>query len=378
MLFTTSVPQIISYYPKYIYLDKVLEQSGLNKVKIYVDIKNCFQGLYLEPFARQIISNSLRSRHLDSSIFESFLEFVSFHKVYARKRGIELEMFFFFDFGKSEYHHREFPTYKENRIITDMFQLGEEYNELYRKVIKKNLDLILNLGNRLPGVFVVKLDYCETDFIPYYLINRVFNDSTSYVHIIYSNDKDMYQTLNDSNIFQYVRKKNKIEIINSKDTYRMYLKEDIPLDPSYIVLLMSINGDMGDSVPGIKGIAEKTISKHWTDIPQLFGTMDNVYERIKLEQPLINQYHSNSRFVSLIKDNESIIRRNVKLISFKLISDWIDSNSTTTLIQKKNSIHSSVCKDKKTIRSGKVIYDAFEKVGISLSVSESTINNLFD
>ena len=135
------IQNLLSYYPKYIYLDNVLMQSGKSKLKIYVDVKNCFQALYMEEVVKEIITSSKMSRHIDVNIFLSFLEFISFHKSYATKRGIELEMIFFLDYGKSDYHLQISKDYKCRRRITDLFGLGVETTDFFYTVINKNFRL---------------------------------------------------------------------------------------------------------------------------------------------------------------------------------------------------------------------------------------------
>ena len=279
MSFSTAA--VLSYYPKYIYLDKVIADSGKKKIILYIDLKNCLRSLYIEPFVKNIINETNRSRHFDISVFTSFLEFVSFHKSWAKKRNIELEMVIFFDQGKSDYHKKISNEYKGSRDISDMFHMGEEYTQLFFKILTKNYDMINNVGNKIPGVTVIRLEYMETDFIPYYLINRVYKNPEDSVHLIYSNDKDFYQVLDKKNIYQFIKKPNKTKILSQQDVYIEYLGSPVHIDVSYMPLFHAINGDSGDDITGIKGIAQKTLLKISDDLPALVGSMDDVYKNIK-------------------------------------------------------------------------------------------------
>jgi len=79
-IFNTS--QLFSYYPKYEYLDNIISFSDKKRLNLYVDVKGCGQALYQEWAVKQILFQSLDSRVIDTSVFSSIIEFVSFHKTY--------------------------------------------------------------------------------------------------------------------------------------------------------------------------------------------------------------------------------------------------------------------------------------------------------
>ena len=104
MDWTYSSSQMFSYYPKYEYLDNVLALSERKKIKLYIDFKSCAQALFQEWAVKQIINQSQGTRTVDTSLFFATLEFISFHKQYAKKRNIDIDFYFFMESGKSSFN----------------------------------------------------------------------------------------------------------------------------------------------------------------------------------------------------------------------------------------------------------------------------------
>ncbi len=372
------VAQIMSYYPKYIYLDKVLEITGKNKLVLHIDLKNSLRSLYLEPFVKDIVRETQMSRHMDVSIFASFLEFISFHKQYAKKRGIDLEMYFFYEKGTSVYHEKYNKNYKGSRKINDLFNLGESYTELFYKVVSKNLDLIEKVGNKLPGCSVLFLDFLEADFMPYYLINRALPNPENNAHLIYSNDKDHYQILQNNFTFQFIKGWKDSKIIGTGDVWNQMLKHNLPHDPSYIPIFHAILGDDGDDIPGVKGVGPKTLIKIADELIQLLGPMEKVYKNLEEGFSIFDpKYVTNTKAVQTIRRNEKQFISSLYQVSYFLISEFFDSNSNTEIMKKRARILEAIKPDRPRIRNGNVLYEAFEKSGISVPVNEQSVFNLF-
>ena len=129
---------LVNYYPKYGHLDDVLTKTNKSELKIFVDLKGCMQSLFQEWAVRLICDQSKGARYVDNSIFSSFLEYISFHKVYAKKRGISLKMYVFFESGQSIYHSQLDPAYKQNRKGTSFLGLGADEEQLFLDVIDRN------------------------------------------------------------------------------------------------------------------------------------------------------------------------------------------------------------------------------------------------
>jgi len=372
------VAQIMSYYPKYAYLDKVLEVSGKKKLVLHIDLKNSLRALYLEPFVKDIVNETQMARHIDVSIFASFIEFVSFHKQYATKRGLDMEMYFFYEQGTSSYHEMYNKGYKRSRLINNLFNIGESYTEVFYKVVSKNLDLIRKVGNKLPGCSVVFLDFLDADFIPYYLINRAFTNANESVHLIYSNDKDHYQILTHDNTFQFIKGWKGSKIIGKKDVWHQILKEDIPYDVSYVPIFHAILGDVGDDIPGIDGIGPKTLIKIAGELFSMIGPIEDVYKNLKEKKSVFPDRHiTDTKAIQTLKIQEKLFTDCLYQVSYYLMSEFFDSNSNTEVMKKRKRVLDDINPDRPRIRNGNVLYEAFEKSGISVPANEQSIFNLF-
>ena len=85
--------QMLSYYPKYEYLDNLLSCNQQKQLNIFVDVKGCITGIYQEWCVKHIINSSNTSKHLNLDLFSSILLFIAFHKRYAVKRDIKINSY---------------------------------------------------------------------------------------------------------------------------------------------------------------------------------------------------------------------------------------------------------------------------------------------
>jgi len=377
---TTS--QFFSYYPKYEYLDNVLSATGRKRMNLYIDVKGCAQALFQQWAVEYILNASKSSRTVDTSLFAAIIEFVSFHKLYAKKRGIDLNMYFFMEQGSSSYHKDIFKDYKKDRKLGDFFGLDDATRELFFKILEKNYFVSDRVLNRIPNTTFIRLEFLEADFIPWYLMKRVLSkeDVDSAVNIIYSTDKDMLQCIDAPNVFQFYRHYKSVEMITQQGIYKRWLKEDIQTeDPAeWFSLMLAIIGDSGDGIDGVKGIGAKALMKIFDYIKTICGgSIDMVYQNIKDKKPIFNKsYDVNNNALKKVIDNEEKIIRNLKLISYRMLSDWVDGGYPVDSIEKKKLIEDKVNNKDKWTGSG-VLHEALNKAGLMGVISDLTLTNLF-
>lgn len=376
----TTSSQFFSYYPKYEYLDNLLSITNRKRMNIFVDVKGCAQALYQEWAVKHIISQSRSSNMVDTSLFSGILEFIAFHKKYARKRQIDLRLYFFMEKGKSSYHLNLHKDYKAARGTGDFFDLDLETRDFFFKVLDKNYIVSERVVNKIPNASFISLKYLEADFIPWYLMQHVLSkeEMDNSTNIIYSTDKDMLQCLIAPNIFQFYRHYKNIEMISYKDIYSRWLKEELPIDDpaSWFPLALSINGDSSDGIDGVKGIGPKTIIKVFSDVMTICGSMDKVYDNVLKNKPIFSDYKVNNKSLKKIIDHQNIIIRNLKLISFKLLSDYLNGGFPTDTIDKKKQIFDCVENTNKCSSAG-VLCEALKKVGLMGVINENTLTSLF-
>ena len=343
-----NTPQMLSYYPKYEYLDNLLSCNHKNHINIFIDLKGCMTGIYQEWCVRHIINSSKSSNHLNLDLFSSVLLFIAFHKKYAVKRDIKINFYFFMEQGRSKYHLNIYNKYKENRQNSDFFGLDTESREKFFSILDKNYSLCEYVINRIPNCQFYCLKYCEADFIPFYLMKYKLSsdDMNNSLNIIYSRDKDMLQCLQFVNSYQYYRAANcdKTEYITEKTLFTHFCK--MPCEPildsaKWFPLVLSLCGDTGDGVPGIKGLGPKVIFKNIDTIMKAFlYNADRMYERVmKGDNLLMESWENNSTTtLSKIFGNPDIVQRNMKLISYQALSDYVNGGFPTEAIDIKNYI----------------------------------------
>lgn len=335
--------QILSYYPTYSILDEVLTTGNYNTLNIYIDVKNNLQSLYMQHCILEIVENTLTSGRTDSSIFESVLHFISFHKIYAASRNIKINYFLFLETGKSNYHLNISKKYKISRRIDDLYGLDREKRDLFFNTTQKNFVLLEMALNKMPDIKVIRLPYLEADFVPFYLITRKLVDTSSNVgHVIYSNDHDLLQCLRDD-VYVFVKVPKVKKLVKKGQALRSYLKFEKNYPDEYLPLVMAIIGDNGDDVDGIKGIGGKTIEKIIDDVVELTGGIENLYQNVKKGKPIFNSNlgRNPNKYIGTIiekEEKEKIISNNLKLVSFELLSRYLDDPDTTEMMEKRKII----------------------------------------
>ena len=379
--FNTS--QIFSYYPKYEYLDNIISLSGRNRLNLYVDVKGCGQALFQEWAVKQILFQSDGSRTIDTSLFSAIMDFIGFHKLYAKKRQIELHMYMFMETGASKYHLDIYPGYKSNRKNGDFFGLDMEKKEFFFTILNKNYIVAEKVSNKIPNVSFIRLDHLEADFIPWYLMKHCLSkeDVDSAINVIYSTDKDMLQCLDAPNIYQYYRHYKSVKMISQKDVFSHWLKTELEENNAseWFPLSLAIIGDEGDGFKGIRGIGAKTFTKIFPYIKTICGSsMETVYSNISKKLSIFSKSYSVSNTsLKKILENEDIVIRNLKLASYKLLSDYVNGDYPTDVFEKRRKIQDIVNNQNKCSRAG-VLYNALIKSGQSGIINEQTLINLFD
>ena len=96
--------------------------------------------------------------------------------------------------------------------------------------------------------------------------------------IMFTGDKDLLQLVDEHTFALRPAKKNEKFYQLMGD---IEVEEMLGIKPSQIVDYLSLLGDSSDNIPGVKGIGEKGAAK----LLQQFGTLDGIYEHIKLVAP---------------------------------------------------------------------------------------------
>jgi hypothetical protein len=325
-----------------------------------------------------IIENSKQLKFMDTSIFSSLVSFLSFHKIYSMKRGVDVEFIIFFETGQSYYHLNISKQYKISRKIDDLYGLERADRELFWKILHNNFRLIDQACNKMPGVTVVRMSHLEADFIPYYFLSRKkvpYDGDVGYV--IYSNDHDLWQcAAKDCYIFSKAGKHKKI--IKPGNIMSTFLKRPCEIDDIYLPLGMAVIGDPGDDVTGVKGVGPARFAEIFSQLISMTGSMGDIYKKVENNQDLFDLIPPSIRNKHLQKVvdaeiNSKTISNNLKLVSFELISRAIDNPVKTEMIEKRKSIE-KILNDKE-VYPLESLKKALNQTGVFLE--ESSIDFLY-
>lgn len=381
-----SASQFFSYYPKYEYLDKLISLNPKKNLNIFVDVKGCSPALYQEWAVRYIIENS-KDRNFDMSIYSSVIDFIAFHKLYCQKRDLNIKIYFFMEQGKSVYHKKEYKDYKSNRVQSDFFGLDLADRELFSQVCDKNYEALEYTCNKIPNIQFYRLKYVEADFIPWYLMEYMIpkEDLDNSIQIIYTRDKDMLQCLKFPNTYQFYRGqwKEPVRMISTKSLLRHWAKteEDVPCERvgEWFPLFLSMLGDMCDGVPGIKGVGYKSIINNLEAIKKVYGgDPDIMYNMVMESKDVLAdsfQYVKNQTSRKMF-GNQDIVKRNMKLISFRALSEWVNNDIDSGALTAKKYIE-KVYTNTTKITDWKIIYNALKLKHLEENVNEESLERCF-
>lgn len=377
-------------------IDAKLSESNFSEIYVYIDLKNVLTSLFVEDVVNQIISNSQTMTNVDSSIFQSILYSISVWKSYAKTKNLKLKIFISTDIGKTCYHASIHKGYKASRAIINTSSPinGEEI----KSIRDRNFNISELICNRIPNVYFFCMKYLESDFVPYYLINRKFNND-NILHIICSSDKDLYQALMKPNVIQTYKLKGVSTLLSKNSILQKYIKfrklsenskldkiqKIAKIDPQYITMMMALCGDVSDDVPGIKGIgpvkALEMLAQ--TDIVnKLVGSIENVETRIlKGEKVLLEDQIGLRNLPDLWQiavRNNDLVTMAYKLISFESLCRWLEKKDNTEKISYLDYMDDVLNKKNiKVILSSDIFYASLVNKLEDLYLTPQIINEMF-
>ncbi len=379
---------IFSYYPTYSILDEALSSvPDCNCLNIYLDVKNIMQTIYLQHSVINLIESTQRARYIDTSIFTSLISYLSFHKIYSIKRNININFYLFMESGKSAYHLNIDKRYKRNRHTDELYGLSREKRELFFEILQKNLQLMEKACNKMPNVSVIRLENFEADFIPYYLISRnitepaenELNIGTQSIHIVYSNDHDLLQTLTaGKNVFIFQKIRQTKKLYKRGEGMTRLLKKSVDFPDTLIPMSIAVIGDVGDDVVGMRGIGEGRIIPILNDLVTMCGGMDSLYDNISKNNPIFSSSSEQieNKYISQIVESEKLnktISNNLKLVSFEMISRYFEDPDEMETLKKRDKLD-KLLKNKNVVELEKM-RDAL--IRSRVDIDSDTLDNLY-
>jgi 5'-3' exonuclease len=234
-----------------------------------------------------------------------------------------------------------------------LYGLDKKDKDLFYETLQANFQLIERACNRFPRVWVVQLPNLEADFIPYYILKKNYlNRGEGIGNIIYSNDHDLWQCLDrDVVIFSKAGKTKKI--VKQGNVLSRFLRKPTEIPDEYLPLAMSVIGDVGDDVTGVSGVGPARFLEIFEQLTSMTGSMNQIYDNIENKRDIfsfIPESIQNKHLKNVVdaEVNENVISKNLKLVSFEMISRALDNPSSTEMIDKRKIIEKVFLSDRET------------------------------
>jgi DNA polymerase-1 len=159
--------------------------------------------------------------------------------------------------GGSQRRRKLFPEYKSHRRMMTKLNRTYDFNTLDEEqlAMKWQLVKLVELLAFLP-VLSTHIENVEADDVIAYLASYV--ETKGGKSIIMSTDKDFLQLINESTSVWNPAKKKMYREENTVEDYGFH--------PNNFLLYRAVTGDKSDNIPGVDGIKEKTLIKHFPEL----------------------------------------------------------------------------------------------------------------
>jgi 5'-3' exonuclease len=157
-----------------------------------------------------------------------------------------------------------------------------------------------------------------------------------------------------------------------------FLKRECKIDDSYFSLVKAIWGDKGDDIDGVDGVGPASIVKLFPELQTMIGSMDEMYDNIQNRLPIFNMIPSkieNKKLKSVVDAelDSGLITKNLKLISFELLSRAIDDPTESKMYDRKAYLI-KVLNEKQIIKL-KVMNETLKRFNVTLD--ENALNSIY-
>ena len=222
--------------------------------------------------------------------------------------------------GGSNRRRKIYPQYKMGRKMSH--RLNRTHDFLTRDEEKKmmifQLNRVVEYLECLP-LTIINMDNIEADDVIGYCANHIFDKKTT----IMSTDKDFLQLI-DENVSVYSPTKKKMY-----DEEKVV--EEYGISSQNFLLYKILDGDVSDSIPGVKGVGLKSLIKHFPfletshkySIEDIIKSASTQKEKYKLCEDIINSREQMLLNKKLMDLDEVIISGNAKLKIQNIISNPI-------------------------------------------------------
>jgi DNA polymerase-1 len=187
-----------------------------------------------------------------------------------------------YDLPKPTFRHEAYEGYKGTRVQLD-------------DALAKQLNTSRNVFAAF-SIPIYEKEGFEADDLLGTIAHITREDKTLEI-IIASGDMDTLQLIEDGRVMVYTLKKG----LNDTIMYdEKAVEERYGFAPALVADYKGLRGDPSDNIIGIPGIGEKTA----TDLIQKFGTIEEIYKKLKKNEAQFTEQGIKPRIVALLKEHE--------------------------------------------------------------------------
>ena len=222
--------------------------------------------------------------------------------------------------GGSNRRRKIYPQYKMGRKMSHRLNRTHDFltREEEKKMMIFQLNRIVEYLECLP-LTIINMDNIEADDVIGYCAKHLFKDKVT----IMSTDKDFLQLV-DERVKVYSPTKKKMY-----DEEKIV--EEYGISSHNFLLYKILDGDVSDSIPGVKGVGLKSLIKHFPfletshkySIEDIIKSASTQKEKYKLCEDIINSREQMLLNKKLMDLDEGIISGNAKLKIQNIISNPI-------------------------------------------------------
>lgn len=229
--------------------------------------------------------------------------------------------------GGSARRKKVYSQYKANRAVKTQFNRYQEFANLEDESLsmKRQFGRIIEYLQILP-VTTLAVDNVEADDIIAYIANEIYTEDEQKVTIV-STDRDFLQLVNHRiNVWSPVKK-----ILYNP----VRLEEELGIPSKNYLMYRTFIGDKSDNIPGINGVALKTMLKHFpimTEDRQI--SIDDIMDYAKrqdkptrIHEAVLNSKETLELNYNLMQLKNVDIPGNAKMLAINTVNDPVSKTN---------------------------------------------------
>lgn len=229
--------------------------------------------------------------------------------------------------GGSARRKKVYSQYKANRAVKTQFNRYQEFANLEDESLsmKRQFGRIIEYLQILP-VTTLAVDNVEADDIIAYIANEIYTEDEQKVTIV-STDRDFLQLVNHRiNVWSPVKK-----ILYNP----VRLQEELGIPSTNYLMYRTFIGDKSDNIPGINGVALKTMLKHFPimtedrqiSIDDIMDYANGQDKPTRIHEVVLNSKETLELNYNLMQLKNVDIPGNAKMLAINTVNDPVSKTN---------------------------------------------------